>query len=134
MTNLTIKTPSARSIPCIAEMIASLYEHEEIEFDYEEVTRNLESMLDGQRRGEVLLLESDGDTIGYAILVYFFSLEYGGDTVLLDELFIKEKHRGSGLGRQAISVILERCRKKGAHAVQLEVGNDNRRAARLYDT
>jgi ribosomal protein S18 acetylase RimI-like enzyme len=50
----------------------------------------------------------------------------------LDELFIVEGCRGSGLGSEALAFAGRQCRERGWQALRLEVGQENRRAISLY--
>jgi ribosomal protein S18 acetylase RimI-like enzyme len=75
----------------------------------------------------------DGDsTIGYFVVGYGFSLEFGGRDAFLDELYIKPDSRGKGVGRAAVERAAELCRELGIHALHLEVNSENTVAQRLY--
>lgn len=82
-------------------------------------------------RGEILLLEESGKVLGYALLVYFWSNEYGGKVVILDEFFISEETRGKGAGTWFLDQLHERYKNKAA-AMILETMPDNERALHMY--
>jgi len=82
--------------------------------------------------GLVWIFERGGSAAGYAVLTFGFSMEYGGRDAFLDDLFVREKHRGYGLGRAAMELVLDVCAKRGVRAVHLEVGRDNVAAKELY--
>src|SRR5207253_10894766 len=44
-------------------------------------------------KGRLLLIERDGTPVGYAIIVFFWSNEYRGNSIDIDELFIAENSR-----------------------------------------
>lgn len=46
------------------------------------------------------ILEHEGQVVGYALLVFYWSCEAGGQTVQLEELYLSERVRGCGLGSQ----------------------------------
>jgi ribosomal protein S18 acetylase RimI-like enzyme len=81
--------------------------------------------------GKILLITGDGIVMGYAIIVYFWSNEYGGAVILLDELFIRSEFRGKSIGtgfvRNLISTESGRCK-----AIFLEVVPSNGRALEFY--
>lgn len=81
--------------------------------------------------GEVLVIERDGQPAGYAILVFFWSNEFRGEVVLLDELWIDPAHRG-GSGGEVVQRLVERGQARGARAISLEVLDGSPRAASLY--
>lgn len=77
----------------------------------------------------VYMLKSQGQNIGYAILVYFWSNEYGGTIVNVDELYVVESHRGKGVSTEFMDFV---GRLENAVAVQLEVTPSNHRALAYY--
>jgi ribosomal protein S18 acetylase RimI-like enzyme len=83
--------------------------------------------------GRIWLVLSDrGDVAGYLFLSFYFSLEFGGRTAFVDELFVLPESRGAGLGERALRSALGAARELGVTAVQLEVEKANPRAAALY--
>ena len=77
-----------------------------------------------------VILEQAGRTAGYALIVCYWSCEAGGETVMLDEVYIKSDFRGEGLG----SAFMEWLGKEYGHAkrFRLEVCPQNRRVMGLY--
>ena len=48
--------------------------------------------------GVVLVFETDFRIIGYALLINFWSNEYGGIVLIIDELYLVPAFRGQGVG------------------------------------
>ncbi|MDE6001763.1 MAG: GNAT family N-acetyltransferase, partial [Clostridia bacterium] len=46
------------------------------------------------------IVESAGEVAGYALAFIFASQEAGGKVMFIDELFVKKKFRGKGLGKE----------------------------------
>ena len=93
----------------------------------------LSQALDDPSLGLFWLIDSErGAVAGYLFLSFYFSLEFGGRTAFVDELFIRPEFRGAGLGERALRSALAAARELGLAAVQLEVEKDNPRAAALY--
>ncbi len=86
----------------------------------------------GSPRVRGLGLWAGGVLAGYCALTFGFSTEAGGPVVLLEELYIKEEHRGGGSGT-AVLRWLEREYGGRAARIRLEVMPDNARAIRLYE-
>jgi ribosomal protein S18 acetylase RimI-like enzyme len=59
-------------------------------------------------------------------------MEYGGRGGFVDDLFVREAHRRSGLGRAAMAAVLEECRQRNIRALHLEVDRANSAAKALY--
>ena len=70
--------------------------------------------------------------VGYAVLTLGFSFEYGGRDAFLDELYVDEKYRGRGIGRQTMDFVTEQAKEMGVNAVHLEATRENETAIGLY--
>jgi GNAT superfamily N-acetyltransferase len=90
--------------------------------------RELDSKPD---KGQLIVIEKNNDLIGYAILIFFWSNEFHGDVIDIDELFIASDHRGGGAGK-AFFIWLSQTFPKAA-AWSLQVSHANSRAAKLYE-
>ncbi len=132
MKNITLRPATNSDTDSLESMIASLYAHEELPCNDLAMRRNVKALIEHTNYGQVLILEANRKAIGYAIIVYFFSLEHGGLTALLDEFFILEDCRGHGYGSQAMNELLLFCEDTGLSSVQLEVLNENTHAKNLY--
>ncbi len=82
--------------------------------------------------GSVVVFEAEGRLIGYALLINFWSNEYGGIVLNIDELYVVPEGRGGGVGTDFINH-LAAGRPAGCVALKLEVLPYNRRALRLYE-
>ena len=102
-----------------------------IRFDEPVVRRRLTDLIKDPGLGRVWLIVDDGEPIGYLVLTFGYSLEYGRDA-MLDELFIRPSHRGRGVGTAVMLFLEATCRDLGVGAVHLEVGNQNDAARNLY--
>lgn len=78
---------------------------------------------------DIILIEKGGKATGYALLVYYWSNEYGGDILHIDELYVKEAHRGQGTGTAFFRYIEWPA---GIAAMQIETTPSNRRAVDFY--
>lgn len=113
-------------------MMAKLYAGENIPFDAARARRATEKLLAEPEFGGVWTIRAEGAPAGYLALLLGYSLEFGGRFGLLDELFVEEAWRGSGIGKQALAFAEEECRARGWRALRLEVARENQRAINLY--
>jgi GNAT superfamily N-acetyltransferase len=109
-----------------------LYEHEGIPFDPAAAQATLGELLAHPDWGRAWLLIADRKPVGYAVVALAFSLEFGGRSAFLDELFVRPSARGRGVGSIALRLLQQACRGLGARSVALEVHLDNARAEALY--
>ncbi len=78
---------------------------------------------------EGFIIESNGQTAGYALLAKTFSQEAGGLCVWIEELFIKNKFRGKGLGKEFFEFLFK---SRPAARYRLEIEPENEVAVALY--
>lgn len=79
---------------------------------------------------EGFILINDDKIIGYAYTTTLYACECGGETVLLEELFISEKCRGKGFGKEFFKWMFKLYPE--AVRFRLEVTKENKKAYNLY--
>lgn len=82
--------------------------------------------------GGIWLLKLGAAHIGHLILTVGFSLEFAGNDMFIDELFIEEAYRGKGLGKQALAFAQTQADQSGIQAIHLEVERANIIAQEIY--
>lgn len=97
----------------------------------EKVRRTVRELLSRPDKGRILLFRIAGRVVGYAIVIHFWSNEYGGDILDIDELFVKPDWRGCGVGAAFIRHLADSADDSVA-GLQLEVSPRNTRAADFY--
>jgi GNAT superfamily N-acetyltransferase len=81
--------------------------------------------------GGIYIIESGAGAVGYAILLPWWSNEYRGEALLIDELYVAPEHRG-GTGRAAVDAIERLARARGVKVLSLEVLPGAARVHSLY--
>lgn len=119
-------------IPSLLGMMARFYAIDQYPFDAAKNRRNLEIFLGNEALGRLWLIRLAGETVGYIVLAYGFSFEYGGRDAFIDEFFIEAPFRSRGLGKATMAFIAAQAEALGVHAIHLEVENHNERGHRLY--
>ena len=102
----------------------------------EHVKRTLAELRTNPVRGKALVLELDGHAEGYALLISFWSNEYGGEVCNIDEIYIHPMQRKKGHGKELIRSLLKTNPfwPRRPALIELEVSPQNRRARALYKT
>lgn len=113
-------------------MMREFYAHERMEFEEGAARAALAELLGDGRLGRVRLITAGAEVIGYLVLTFGFSLEFGGRDAFVDELFVREGWRGRGAGRRALEFAEGVCRAEGVRALHLEVDHVNTNAQALY--
>jgi GNAT superfamily N-acetyltransferase len=76
----------------------------------------------------------DGSLVGFATLYWFFSSTKAAESVLMNDLFVREDVRGAGIGRALINSALNEARRRGAAHLEWFTAPGNVVAQRLYDS
>lgn len=113
-------------------LVREFYAYERLALDETRYRQLARQLIADDQLGRLLIIESDGELTGYAVIGFGFSLEFGGRDALLDEFYVKEQHRGKGIGTQVITAIVEICRARGIRAVHLEADYVNERVHAFY--
>jgi ribosomal protein S18 acetylase RimI-like enzyme len=126
-----VTAATLEDVGALTEQIAQYYAHDGIPFDAPRVEHALKGMLEFHR-GRAWLLWVDGTPMGYAIIVWSYSIEYGGVEAVLDELYLESAARGMGLGRVLMEHVVREAKNAGAVVMRLETEPDNRAARAFY--
>lgn len=123
------------TIEMFSRMVVNYYEDDPGAFPMplERARRQAEGMLARPNRVSPLLFAMDGEVMGYAILVPYYSNEFGGDMIWLDEFFVCRHARGRGMGSRFIDHLKTWAREQGYIRIELEVHHGNEGARRLYE-
>jgi len=98
------------------------------------LARGVERLL-GDENTDFLLGAADGATspAGVCALRYRYGVWLDGIDCCLEDLFVEESARGSGLGAQLVQAAIERARERGSRRMELDVNDANEPARRLYE-
>ncbi len=86
--------------------------------------------------GLLLLARDDhgnGNSVGFANLYWTYSSISAREHVLMNDLFVADDGRGSGVGHALIEAAAAITRGRGAQHLTWQTAVDNRRAQRLYE-
>jgi ribosomal protein S18 acetylase RimI-like enzyme len=118
----------------LLSLVTSYYsEDQKIDFNPSHLEATISTFRANPTRGKVEIFERRGDVVGYATLSTFWSNEYGGTIVYIDEIFVTPSARNAGIGRTYIRDLLANP-PYSAVAIQLEITPDNERARSLYES
>jgi ribosomal protein S18 acetylase RimI-like enzyme len=88
----------------------------------------------GREDTEYLLGATDGAPVGVVQLRYRWSVWSDAQDCELEDLYVADAARGSGLGRALVEAALERAREHGCRRIQLDVSTENPPAFALYES
>lgn len=129
----TFAPAGAGEVDLLAGLMREYYAFDQLDFDEGRAREGLARLLADPWLGGAWLIRVGGEAVGYLVVAFGFSLEYGGRIALLDELYLREEKRGQGLGRRALAFFEDLCRARGIHSVHLVVLRGNARARAIYE-
>lgn len=109
--------------------------HAELGLDTNEDTRHagLIPLLEGSPHGVAYLIGPQRAPIGYVVISFGWSVEFGGMDGFLDEIFIRPGVRGRGIGSEVLSSLPKALGAAGLKALHLEVQATDNRTRRFYE-
>ena len=128
----TFKPLEISDISIITKMMQDFYAIDNYPMDVEVAKKLFQEFISNEHLGKSWLMYSENEIVGYIILTFIFSFEYGGKIAFVDELFIKETARGKGIGKEAIQFIQKEVPKLSLKLLYLEVEPHNENAQKLY--
>ena len=132
MEQAAFKPFEAADAAIVVSMMKDFYAIDNYPIDTEVSKDLFLEFTDKEALGRGWLIMLNGEVAGYFILTFIFSFEYKGRIAFLDELFISEKARGNGLGKQALDFMQEQVKHLSVKIVYLEIENHNEAARKLY--
>ena len=128
----TFKPLEIADIEIITQMMQDFYAIDNYPMDVEVTKTLFQEFISNEHLGKSWLIYSENEIVGYIILTFIFSFEYGGKIAFVDELFIQETARGKGFGKEAIQFIQQEVPKLSLKLLYLEVEPHNENAQKLY--
>jgi len=116
----------------ILELLQRQFVEHEIEYASETLSATIEEMLKRDGLGLFLVARDTDKVIGLAAISFAWTLEHGGKSAWLDELYVLTEYRENEIGSALIDSAIDVLKKEGCAAIDLEVEEDHRRAEHLY--
>jgi ribosomal protein S18 acetylase RimI-like enzyme len=128
----TFKLLKTSDIDTILPMMQEFYAIDGYPIDVEVSRKLFGEFIADAKLGRAWLVYFDDEIVGYVILTFVFSFEYKGTIAFLDELYLNEKSRGKGIGKQVVDFIHQEAIALSLKIIYLEVEGHNEAAQKLY--
>jgi GNAT superfamily N-acetyltransferase len=92
----------------------------------------VDGVLDDPALGFLHVARAGRIVMGVAYVSAIWSMEHMGKSAWLDELYVDPDYRGEGVGTELLLAVMERARRDGCAALDLEVYSTHAQAERLY--
>lgn len=121
-------------LPALADLLAELFSLEsDFVPDRARQLAGLRLILDNPALGRLFVLRVDGAVAGMANALVTVSTAEGGHVLLLEDVIVSARHRGSGLGRRLVEHVCDWARGHGMTRVTLLADRDNPAALAFYE-
>jgi len=102
-------------------------------FDMEQSVKNCESLIEDP--DNYMLVARDEDRVlGFVNFTTRKTIMHPLPSGLIDELIVTEDSRGSGIGKQLILAVMDRCRELGCCEVEVSTEKSNTKARAFYES
>ena len=130
--NLVFRPFQDRDFEFLVSYMFGLYEEDPggEEMELEKIQKTIQTLRERPSLGEIVVFEMDQQIVGYALLINYWSNEYGGMIVNLDELYVQKAFRNQGIASRFIQYLVNRSEEE--IAFELEVMPNNKKALKLY--
>ncbi len=112
-------------------MVARFHEETGIASNAPDLEAAIAPMLDGSPHGAAYLIGPSRAPVGYLVVSFGWSVEFGGLDGIPDELFIRTGVRGRGIAGDALSALVRALGPAGLCALHLEVRRTDEATKRL---
>lgn len=110
--NLSFRNAERKDVALILEFVRELAEYEKMLDEVVADEATLETWLFDRQKAEVIFAVEDGKDVGFALFFHNFSTFLGRAGIYLEDLYVKEEHRGKGYGKALLkklaSIAVER--------------------------
>lgn len=96
-----------------------------------EDTAAIAPLLSGTPHAVAYLIGPRRAPVGYIVVSFGYSVEFGGIDGFIDEFFVRANVRGRGIGSEVLAALLPALGEHGVKALHLEASGENA-ARRLY--
>lgn len=113
-------------------LVAAFHAEEGITLPIEQRRAGLQPLLEGIPHGAAYLIGPARAPIGYLVITFGWSLEFGGLDGFIDEIFVRPGVRGRGIASETLQALPRALAGAGLKALHLEVRRDCDKTQKLY--
>ncbi len=131
--DVQIRSATENDIRLILTFIRKLAEYGDIADQVSATEEDVSEALFGRERVAHAILAYVGpDPVGFAIYSYSFSSFHGRPGIYVEDLYVEQAYRGSGIGKALLVYIAQLGQQRGCARLEWSVLNWNERAMEFY--
>ncbi len=129
---LAVRVATADDIGPLVHLMDEFYAESGYQLDAQWAASSFAALCSRPDWGRAWLADSDGMPVGHAVLTVRYTMEHGGLSGYVDDLFVRPSFRRRGVASGLLREVFQDCRARGCKAVQVEVGGANVAARAVY--
>jgi ribosomal protein S18 acetylase RimI-like enzyme len=130
-----VRVADTEDLDSVARLIAEFRDWWGKEEPSADVIREVTAQLLDHEHTEFLLAFDDaGEAVGVCQLRYRLSVWTGSEDCWLEDLFVSDRARGGGHGRELVEAAFDSARARGCRRIELDVNEQNEAALGFYES
>ena len=128
----TMRRASAPDLGNLLQLMHEFYEEAGFSLNPDRARAAFLPLLAPGDLGQVWMADFEGQVAGHLVFTFSYSMEYGGRTAFIEDLFVRPALRNRGVGRALVGQARALCEALGVRAMYLEVARNNAPAQAIY--
>lgn len=122
-----------KDLPELERMIFALYREDPCgeRMSRRKIRDTVQELIGHPAKGNIWIFHVGEAVVGYSIVIYYWSNEFGGNVALIDECYVKPSWRNKGIGTSFIKYASE-AKTSCLRGITAEVTPLNKRALTFY--
>jgi GNAT superfamily N-acetyltransferase len=122
--NLELKEALSHDTDLLLELMSGFNQEENIDFDTEVYRERIHVAVNSPQLVKIWMIVANSCAVGYAILTFTFSFEFGGIIATIDEIYIAPEKRGQGLGTSVLELLAQYAITSGATTLSGDISDE----------
>jgi len=128
-----LRIAEAKDVPLILDFIRKLADYERLSHEVVATEEDLKKYLFGRKKMAEVILGYEGEVpVGFALFFHNFSTFLGKPGVYLEDLFVREEHRGKGYGKRLLTYLAKLAMERDWGRLEWAVLDWNEPAIEFY--
>ena len=120
-------------LPKLIKLVSAFHDEQQIVQDDDARAAGLAPLLEGSPYGVAYLIGPKSAPIGYIVVTFGWSVEFGGMDGFVDEIYVRPGVRGRGVATEVLLALPRALAGSGLKALHLEVDRADSATRRLYE-
>lgn len=120
-------------ITAVCELVKELAEYEQMSDEVKFTPEIFAESIFEKNYARILVCESEGKIIAYAIYFYTFSTFLGLGWMYLEDLYVQKGHRNKGIGKEFFKCLAKICKDKNLQRLEWACLHWNEPGIKFYE-